>query len=125
MRHQDDDLDGGQDNLQDVRENVRRLEDEIRREELKLSWNQAVALLGEHPGWQHLVAKLQRTITVETAALQQNRMDEYELGYRQGALGILATIAQFSPLHRKALDEIEQKLTVKRAALDEERALLR
>lgn len=124
MRQRDDEIDDGLD-LPGTRARVEQLEQEIQSLELKLEWNQAVTTLLNHPGWQGLVARLQTLMAGDLRKLQRDRMDGYELGLRQGRLAVLAVVTQVEPLHRKALDDANQTLTLKRAALEEERALLR
>ena len=124
MRREQDDIDDGYD-LPGTRARVAQLEHDIHALELKLEWNQAVTALQEHPGWQGLVARLQTLMAGDLRKLQRDRMDGYELGLRQGRLAVLAVVTQVEPLQRKALDDTERDLTLKRAALEEERALLR
>lgn len=124
MRNREDEIDDGMD-LPGIRSRVAQLEQEIQSIELKLEWNHAVTSLLNHAGWQGLVARLQTIMAGDMRKLQRDRMDSYELGLRQGRLAVLAVVTQVEPLQRKALDDANRDLTLKRAALDEERALLR
>ena len=108
-----------------VEERVRDTENQIADLALDIELSRSIGELHEHPAWRKLVDHLRPILDAEMGKLVGGRMDEYQLGRRQGRISSIRMILGVKPLNAQELDERAKQITMLRERLTEDRELLR
>jgi len=92
---------------------------------MDLETNASLCALREHPAWRTAMGRFQPTLDAARSNIMTQRMDEYELGRRQGLIWGLSMLLRNDVLSEDEIQQKRQRIDQLREVLAEERAVLR
>lgn len=110
--------------LEHIQQAIRDKENDIADLAFDIEVSRAIAEIHAMPAWVRMTATLRDAVAAETEKLLSGRMDEYNLGRRQGRIKSMRTLLVSKPLDKPDLDQKVSSLTLLRTELDELRQLL-
>lgn len=113
------------DDLRYIEKRIRDTENEIADVILDIEMSRSMQAIWQHPDFIAMVKRLREIIAGETAMLVSQRLDEYQLGRKQGRIRAIQQLCTEKALTDDELAACRERIADLRARLEEDRNLLR